>query len=75
MNIALPVLATIANVAAMWFYGRKQTKIAPAFAFLNAGLLILANVLAGQPWMCVPPLANIVINLYNLYRARKESRG
>ena len=66
MLIVLPILAACLNLLAMYYYGKKKTSVAPLFAFANAGVLILANVLAGQAWMCVPPLMNIAINVYNL---------
>lgn len=75
MNIILPFAAAGMNLLAMWFYGRKQTRVAPWFAFANALILIVANVMLGQPWMMVPPLLNIGINTWNIYKsyARKES--
>jgi len=65
-KILLPVLAALANLLAMYLYGKKQVKVAPVFAFANAGILIAANLLANQPAMIIPPLLNVAINVYNL---------
>jgi hypothetical protein len=69
MYIVLPVSAALANLLAMYFYGKKQVKVAPIFAFANALILIVANVVAGQGWMVIPPLLNIAINIYNMRKA------
>ena len=69
IKVVLPILAAVANLLAMYLYGQKKTQVAPVFAFANAGILILANIIANQPFMCIPPVLNVGINVYNLVKS------
>jgi hypothetical protein len=68
-KLAMGVIAAGLNGASVLLYGAGVKRTAPWLGLANGIVLVLVNVLTGQPEMSIPPFLNILVQTNNLTKA------